>query len=212
MDNAPSTCASAATASKRLRMTSISRTIDGQAQRRESRNALIAARQALPAPQRQAADAAIAAGVDALLATRSPGVLAVYWPIRGEPDLRDALPRWQAAGWALALPSVAAPGQPLVFGRWQPGMALRRERFDVAVPEPFEPVRPDCLLVPCVGFDRRGYRLGYGGGFYDRTLAALEAAFAIGVCHDLGEVAAFEPHQHDRPMNAIVTETRTLRP
>ena len=78
------------------------------------------------------------------------------------------------------------------------------DRFGIAVPEPFEPVRPALLVIPCVGFDRRGWRLGYGGGFYDRTLAGLDAA-AVGVAFEEAEVDGFAPQPHDRRLDAVVT-------
>ncbi|MGD9941773.1 MAG: 5-formyltetrahydrofolate cyclo-ligase [Burkholderiaceae bacterium] len=195
---------------KQRLMTSISRTNAEQRHRRELRNVLIARRQALTPAQRLAADAAIAARVDTLLADHVPAVLAVYWPIRGEPELRDAWLRWRAAGWTLALPRVSEADRTLEFGRWIPGGALRVDRFEIPVPEPFEPLLPDHVLAPCVGFDMRCYRLGYGGGFYDRTHVKLPQARFIGVSYDFCEIDCFDNQAHDRPMQAIVTESRTL--
>lgn len=191
---------------------SIPRTIGGEAGRGQARNTLIEWRCSMAADVRRAADAAIGARLETLLAARSrghPQVLGVYWPVRGEPDLRESMARWHAAGHALALPRVVAGGRPLAFGRWTPDCPMRVAQFGIPVPEPFHDLQPSLLIVPCVGFDARCYRLGYGGGFYDRTLAQLDVQ-AIGVAYDRCEIADFAHGAHDRRMAAIVTEKRTI--
>lgn len=136
------------------------------------------------------------------------GVLGVYWPIHGEPDLRPCQVHWRARGKTLALPRVGADGV-LEFGRWDTGADLRPDRFSIPVPEPFRPVVPDLLIVPCVGFDARGYRLGYGGGHYDRTLSRYPV-HAVGVAWDACELSGFVPAAHDRPLDVVITETRIV--
>lgn len=161
---------------------------------------------------RRTADESIGARLDELLGSRFHRALEVvgaFWAVRGEPDLREPMARWHAAGHALALPRVVAAGHALAFGRWTPAWPMRLAEFGIAVPEPFEALQPSLLIVPCVGFDARGYRLGYGGGFYDRTLAQ-RCVPAIGVAYDGCEIECFEPGAHDRRMTAIVTETRTI--
>lgn len=193
---------------------SIPRTIGSEAARRHARNTLLEWRRSMAPEVRRAADAAIAARVDALLSASGGerGTVGVFWPVRGEPDLRAAMARWHQAGRAIALPRVpAARGGALEFGRWRPDSAMREAEFGIPVPEPFEPVQPTLLIVPCVGFDRRGYRLGYGGGYYDRTLARHPVP-AIGVAYDGCELGRFVPAAHDHPLAAIVTETRTVTP
>ncbi len=194
----------------------ITRSIGDESARRDARNTLIAWRRSMGAQERRAADAAIAARLEAWLETwfseRPAGecaVLGAYWPVRGEPDLRDSMAGWHRAGHAIALPRVAAGGGSLEFGRWTPAATMRPAAFGIALPEPFELLVPTLLIVPCVGFDLRGYRLGYGGGHYDRTLA-VRALPAIGVAYDACELARFVAAGHDRPMTAIVTETRTI--
>lgn len=178
------------------------------------RQRMIAAREAMPAAGRAAAQAALAdrlqAVVERLLIDEPAraAVIGVYLPVRGEPDLTERFERWRADGWQLALPRVTARHAPLEFGLWPAHATLVPGRFGIAVPEPFVPVAPDLLIAPCVGFDARGWRLGYGGGFYDRTLAALDVP-AVGVAFDEAEVDGFEPHPHDRPMRAIVTPRAT---
>jgi 5-formyltetrahydrofolate cyclo-ligase len=170
---------------------------------------LIAMRRALPEDLRREADVAIFRHLQQWLAGREPGVLALWWPLAGEPDLRPGFDALSAQGWKLALPRVVSPDAPLEFGRWRSGIALVEGKHRVWVPEPFEPVTPALLLAPCVGFDARGWRLGYGGGYYDRTLAVLPIE-AAGVAYDACEVS-LEPQRHDRRLVAIITETRLLR-
>ncbi|MFO1299175.1 MAG: 5-formyltetrahydrofolate cyclo-ligase [Burkholderiaceae bacterium] len=192
----------------------IPRTIGGDDERRHARNTLIAWRRSMDAQSRRAADAAIAARLEAWLAVRpvaERAVLGVYWPVRGEPDLREAMAGWHRAGRAVALPRVPRGGGALEFGRWTPAAAMRIAEFGIALPEPFDVLPPTLLVVPCVGFDVRGYRLGYGGGYYDRTLGA-RALPAIGVAYDACELDRFVPGDHDHPMTAIVTERRTITP
>ncbi|HEY0879300.1 MAG TPA: 5-formyltetrahydrofolate cyclo-ligase [Zeimonas sp.] len=136
-------------------------------------------------------------------------VLGVYWPIRGEPDLAPCYAQWEAQGRMLALPRIGEGGA-LEFGRWRQEGEVRADRFAIPVPHPFEPIEPELLIVPCVGFDIRGYRLGYGGGHYDRTLAARAVA-AIGVGYDACQLECFDAQAHDRSLPAIVTESRVIR-
>lgn len=174
------------------------------------RKRLIAWRQSLDPHQRGQADLQIGERLAQIVLARRPaGVLALYWPIRGEPDLRGGLVSLIESGWRLALPSVTGRDRPLEFGRWTPGQAMRAVSFGLMLPDPFEPVLPDLLVIPCVGFDRRGYRLGYGAGFYDRTLAERPVP-TVGVAYDGCELAAFAALPHDRALDWVVTETRTL--
>jgi len=137
-------------------------------------------------------------------------VMAVYWPIRGEPSLGDLPQRWTQAGVQLALPVVAGRNLPLRWVAWTPGEPMAAGAFGIPTPAVHRVVRPQVLLVPCVGFDQRGFRIGYGGGYYDRTLAALSAdgqsrPIAIGVAWDEGWLADTEPLPTDVPMDLVVT-------
>jgi 5-formyltetrahydrofolate cyclo-ligase len=174
------------------------------------RRRLLAWRASIDPGQRASADRAIGERLIGELAHHAAGTLALYWPIRGEPDLSGALARIAERGWTLALPKVTGRAEPLVFGRWQPGQWMRTVSFGLKLPEPFEAVLPDLLVIPCVGFDPFGYRLGYGAGYYDRTLA-LRAVPTIGVAYDGCALASFVPHAHDRPLDCVVTETQTVR-
>ena len=137
-------------------------------------------------------------------------VMAVYWPIRGEPSLGALPQRWTQAGVQLALPVVSGRHLPLQWVAWAPGDPMSAGAYGIATPAVQRPVRPVVLLVPCVGFDRRGFRIGYGGGYYDRTLAALAAdgpvrPIAIGVAWDEGWLDDTEPLATDVPMDLVVT-------
>lgn len=182
------------------------------ASRAALRARLIEARLALPAAERTRAEDALAARlqdtVERLMGAAGcvgPATVAVYRPVRGEPDPIASVAAWRGRGWRLALPRVVARDAPLEFGLWPEGGVLRPGRFGIEQPEPFVPVRPDVIVAPCVGFDVRGWRLGYGGGFYDRTLAALGDVPAVGVAFDEARVEGFEPQAHDRRLRAIVT-------
>ncbi|KAA2214897.1 5-formyltetrahydrofolate cyclo-ligase [Teichococcus oryzae] len=162
--------------------------------------------------QRRALIAAPDAGdalASCLMATPPPPGTLVggFWPMGEEVDLRPAMHALHQAGCHLALPVTPRRGLPLSFHRWMPGEALVPGRFGTSVPaKPGEPVRPDWLLVPLLAFDRRGFRLGYGGGYYDRTLAAWPEAHAVGVAFSGQEVPAVPVGPHDRPLAAIATE------
>lgn len=142
-------------------------------------------------------------------------VVAGYWPMRGEIDVRPLLAGLAERGHITALPVVAAPRRPLVFRRWAPGDPLADGAFGTRHPVDVAPeVRPHCLLVPLLAFDRRGYRLGYGGGFYDRTIAALKAAggvVTVGIAYAGQEVEAVPAEPHDEALDWVVTERAFIR-
>ena len=175
--------------------------------RRERRDELIGRREALPQGERQELQARI---ID-LLQTRFPelerGLIGFYWPIRSEIGLHALIRRLVARGAGAALPAVVEKGAPLEFRAWRPGDRLERGFWNIPVPAERRVVGPTVLLVPLVGFDQDGYRLGYGGGYYDRTLAAITPRpRAIGVGYELGRLETIHPQPHDMPMDAIVTE------
>jgi len=139
---------------------------------------------------------------------RASGVhsIGVYWPMRGEPDLRALYARLHAQGVQLALPLVVGKDAALAFAVWQPGDALQRDAFGCAVPGPLaRPARPQALLIPCVGFNARNQRLGYGGGFYDRTLAQTPRPAAIGIAYAAG-ACEFAGDEHDIALDRVITE------
>ncbi len=179
--------------------------------RRGERERLIALRQALPADQRRRWAASIDAGLRALIA-ELPGVLGVYWPFRAEFDPRPLIDWAVAAGRGVALPVVVDKKGPLEYRAWRPGEKLVDGVWNIPVPEKRVAVTPRVVLAPLVGFDRASYRLGYGGGYFDRTLAALSPRpLAIGVGFDMQLLETIHPQPFDMPMDLIVTETGTRR-
>lgn len=136
-----------------------------------------------------------------------PGaVVAGFWPMGEEIDIRPLMRRLQEAGHVLALPVTPRRGSPLVFRRWRYGEALEPGRFGTSIPATGPEIVPDWLLVPLLAFDRSGARLGYGGGYYDRTLAGLPDADCIGVAYAAQEVTAVPTGPHDRRLRGIATE------
>lgn len=134
-------------------------------------------------------------------------VLGIYWPIRGEIDVLDIAARHVEAGGVAALPVVTRKNAAVEFWRWQPHVKMTRGFWNIPVPAVADPVRPAVLIVPLVGFDAAGYRLGYGGGYYDRTIAALEPRpRCIGIGYSESVLSTIHPQPHDIPMNFIVTE------
>ncbi len=139
-----------------------------------------------------------------------PGsVVAGYWPMGEEIDIRPLLYALAARGFGVCLPETPPRGQPLVFKKWQPGCAMLPGRFGTSHPQG-EVMRPDFVLVPLLAFDAKGNRLGYGGGYYDRTLAQLPGAFRLGCAFAAQEVAQVPVGERDLPLHAVATE-RSLR-
>jgi len=179
--------------------------------RRAERERLIALRMDLPPAVRRAAGERIAAGIEQVLAGRS-GALGVYWPFRAEFDPRPLIDRLTAAGRKVALPVVIDKKGPLEYRAWAPGEPLAAGVWDIPIPEKREIVVPVAVLAPLVGFDRECYRLGYGGGYFDRTLAALSPRpTAIGVGFAAQAIDTIYPQPFDIPMDAIVTEAGICR-
>ncbi|HIP79747.1 MAG TPA: 5-formyltetrahydrofolate cyclo-ligase, partial [Kiloniellaceae bacterium] len=148
--------------------------------------------------------------------TPEPGtVVSGYWPMAGEIDPRPLLRALGEAGCRLTLPALAGEGRPLEFRAWLPGDTLRPAALGTQEPVPEKPVlEPQLLLVPLLAFDGAGYRLGYGGGFYDRSLALLRGRsdiLAVGLAYAAQQVAAVPHDGNDQRLDAVVTEAATLR-
>ncbi len=140
----------------------------------------------------------------------SPGqVVAGFWPVAGEIDVRPLLLALAGRGHTLALPETPPPGEPLIFRHWRPGDRLVPGRFGT-VRSAGEILVPDVLLVPLLAFDRSGHRLGYGGGYYDRTLAALRDRRALGCAFSAQEVDQVPAGDWDQTLDAVATEQEVI--
>ena len=170
------------------------------------RKHLKAQRASLDGADKPGRDRRIGAQVLAWWRRTRPPLLAVYWPLSGEPDLSETYRTLALEGAALALPVVVERHAPLAFAAWSPGEEMVLDPMGVAVPAQLRTVaRPPALLVPCLGFNEHGYRLGYGGGFYDRTLEGGVKPATLGIAYAC-QAADFEADAHDVPLDLIVTE------
>lgn len=175
--------------------------------RKAERERLIAARLALSAERRQQMTVAIVAGIETRIGDVAGRTISVYWPFRGEPDLRPWIASVCERGGTIALPVVVEKARPLVFRCYKPGDSLEKGVWNIPIPAAGTVAIPDVVISPVVGADPRNYRLGYGGGFFDRTLAALQRKpLVIGIGYDLQRIATIHPQPHDIPMDVIVTE------
>jgi 5-formyltetrahydrofolate cyclo-ligase len=180
---------------------------DLPAWRAERRAELIAARQARGAAERAEWIAAITRHLRAALPAVRGMVIGCYVPFRAEPDLRPLFDEWRAAGADTALPVVKGRGAAMEFRSWWPGCPVVKGAFSLPMPDGTPLVTPQVVLMPPVGFDEQGYRLGYGGGYFDRTLAGLEPApLKLGVAFELSRMPSIAPQDYDIPMDFIVTE------
>ncbi len=185
-------------------MTMIDREI--AAWRRETRTRLLAARGAVTPAEYAEKSARVLASVQ--VRWQHGACVGAYWPMQGEIDPDPLLERLRQQGSTLALPVVVGRGLPLEFRAWQPGEPLAQGPFGTQHPVHGGAVHPSVLLVPVVGFDEQNYRLGYGGGYYDRTLAAMHPRpFTIGLGFELNRLATIHPQAHDIPLDEIVTES-----
>jgi 5-formyltetrahydrofolate cyclo-ligase len=150
---------------------------------------------------------------EAMLAHHAPpkgAIIAGYWPMGDEMDPRPLMLALASRGHAMALPVTPPRGEPLAFHAWAPGAALRPGPMGTSEPIAGEALCPDVLLVPLLAFDRAGRRLGYGGGYYDRTLAALPAAKAIGIAYAGQEMAEVPAGPQDMRLPLIATEDSVI--
>lgn len=180
--------------------------------RKAQRAELIARREAVEPAARQAWNARMTERLIAGFPALAGRIVAFCWPYRSEFDARFAVRRWREGGATAALPEVVAKATPLRFRKWWPGAPTRPGVYDIPIPDGTDIVVPQAAIVPMNGFDEQGYRLGYGGAFFDRTLAALAPRpLAIGVTYELARLASIYPQPHDIPMDFVVTETAIYR-
>jgi 5,10-methenyltetrahydrofolate synthetase len=180
--------------------------------RKAQRERLIAERLAVP-------DATIAAWrqrMDAYIERSFPGLarsrVAFCWPIKNEYDARHIARTLRGLGALTALPAVMAPKTPLVFREWYPGVELAKGALDIPYPVSSREIVPQAVLLPMNGWDPKGYRLGYGAGFFDRTLASLaQRPVVIGVTYEQARLDTIHPQPWDIPVDYLVTERGVYR-
>lgn len=181
-----------------------------QANKTALRKALRTARGALEPAIKVQWDAQIGAQVIAWWRLRQVGSIGVYWPLAGEPDLRATYAELAKAGVQLCLPVVMERDAPLSFVEWTPGEPMILDEMGVQVPAELRFVaRPPALLIPCLGFNKEGYRLGYGGGYYDRTLEQAPRPHTLGIAYS-NQQAVFPHAPHDVALDVIVTEATRI--
>lgn len=183
---------------------------DNTARRRVLRREMVARRTALSDAEHAGLSARIVEQLLAALPT--PRVFAFCWPIKHEPDVRAVVEPWAVRGAQAALPVVMAENTALAFRLWTPETALEMDRYGIPTPTTGDFVVPDMILLPLNGFDAAGYRLGYGGGYFDRTLAALSPRpLAVGVGFEVNRLASIRPEVHDQRLDWLVTEAGAVR-
>jgi 5-formyltetrahydrofolate cyclo-ligase len=171
---------------------------------------------ALANPERDTGQELLGHFLDAV--TPSPGIIVSgYWPVRGEIDVIPLLSHLHRQGHPCGLPVMVGRTKPLLFREWHPGLEMEEAGFAIPVPDENTPeLAPDLLLAPLLAFDGEGHRLGYGGGYYDRTLAALRASgrgpVAVGVAYAAQQCDRIPHHDGDQPLDLVVTESGVVRP
>ena len=181
--------------------------------RKSERERLIAERLAIRADLRRQNAERIAARLDDIAQSLAGRIISAYWPLRGEPDLRPWMERVVAHGGSVALPVVVVKNAPLIFRAWTPAARMEHGFWNIPVPTDGAEVVPDIVIAPVVGFDPDCYRLGYGGGYFDRTLADFRhSPLVVGVGYAHAQIPTIHPQPHDIPMDRIVTDLATLAP
>ncbi|MDL1866703.1 5-formyltetrahydrofolate cyclo-ligase [Betaproteobacteria bacterium PRO4] len=169
-------------------------------------------RQQIPVEQRLLWNDAITAALTQKFPVLENQKIGFYWPFQGEYDPIPAMTFLRTCGATLALPEVIDKGEPLRFIEWWPGVSMKKDRYGILLPDNTQEIAVDSMIIPLLGFDEQGYRLGYGSGYFDRTLAAMNPRpMTIGVAFEIQRLPTIYPQQHDIPMDYIVTEQSVLR-
>ncbi|MDL2398756.1 5-formyltetrahydrofolate cyclo-ligase [Rhizobium mayense] len=181
---------------------------DIPAWRKTERQKLIDERKSLLSAQREEFTRLIANYLNHVVTDVAGRYISMFWPFLGEPDLRGWMAAATSRGATCLLPVVAAKRTPLIFRSWKIGERLERGIWNIPVPADGKEAIPDVVIAPLVGFDSNCFRLGYGGGYFDRTLAHLgRKPLAIGVGFESQKIKTIHPLAHDIPMDVIVTDT-----
>lgn len=181
--------------------------------RREQRAILLGTRQAMPQGARQHAAEIVASKLDAIVTKQGSATVGLYWPIKQEINLLTWAGELARRGVTVCLPVVVTPKAPLEYWRWTQGEALGRGIWNIPVPARRDVVLPDLMLAPLVGFDRANYRLGYGGGYFDRTLVSLlHRPVVVGIGYEFSRLETIFPQPYDIPMDDVLTERTDAPP
>ena len=176
----------------------------------ELRQLLLTARNAISAEQKRLWDRQLVEKLMAWWSVQRVKTIGVYWPMRGEPDLHAAYASLTELGVQLALPVVVSDDVPLKFYTWAPGEPVIKDRYGAAVPADLHTeLHPQALIIPCVGFNPQRFRLGYGGGFYDRTLASVPRPQTIGIAYANAETT-FAADTYDVALDMVMTPLETF--
>jgi 5,10-methenyltetrahydrofolate synthetase len=186
--------------------------MDIVAWRKQTRPRLIEERLQIPADEHQRASTAIEHSLEQLLESLPAQTISTYWPFKGEVDLRNLMQRLRDKGWTTALPHVVAPRTALEFIHWTADSEMDPGVYGIPVPKIREQVRPDIVVTPLVAFDQRNYRLGYGAGYFDITLGAMQPRpRSIGIGFELCRMETIYPLPTDVPMDFVITEAGIQR-
>lgn len=171
------------------------------------RREMLSVRMELPEAAHREASARVLALLAGFLSAHPAGVVGFCWPIRREVDCRPVVGDLIKQGWRAVMPTVIAPATPMQCRVWSPGLPMSTDAYGIPIPAGEETCLPDVLLLPLVAFDDAGYRLGYGGGYFDRTLAVLRPSpLTIGIGFECTRVTTIHPDVHDIPLDCVITE------
>jgi 5,10-methenyltetrahydrofolate synthetase len=174
--------------------------------RKAKRDELIKARLKFSVKDRRALTEEIANELEKVIQPKPGMIVSLYWPMKAEFDLRAQMKTWTGQGVRIALPVVIKKAQPMIFREWTPAAEMEPGIWQIPVPVNTAEVIPDVVIAPLVGFDTDCYRLGYGGGYFDRTLAALKVRpKVIGIGYPDSQLSSIFPQPHDIPMDMIIT-------
>lgn len=183
--------------------------------RRALRKALLERRRALPASEWERHSGHICSLLQTCFPQLSGMRVGFFWPLNNEPDLRPLIERWAKEGregFSAMLPVVVEKNGALAFRRWSRDADMVTDVHGIPVPAVDDFLIPEALLIPLVGFDAAGYRIGYGGGYFDRTLALLSPRpLTVGVGFELARIESIFPKPHDQRLDAIITEAGVFR-
>lgn len=180
---------------------------DWQAWRKQQRSQLLAHRKTITKKDHHLWSHAISTSLQQGFPELQKSCIGIYWPIHGEFDPRPTGDYFFRQGATLALPEVTNKQTPLSFLKWWPEAPMKKGAYGIPTPDGTEHVTIDVIMIPMLGFDQQGYRLGYGSGYFDRTLAAIRPRpLVIGLAFEMSRLSSVHPQSHDIPMDFIVTE------